>query len=206
MQTRHKTQDTRHKTQDTRQFCKYFKKVNYSFVLISIIFVFTTSGCSDLIYPIFKVGSIGPGGGYVFYDKGNNRGGWRYLEAAPENIPGTHRWASPEMEETLIPGIGTAIGTGKNNTALILAADPAAQAALACVNLGAGWFLPSKDELNLMYTNLCLKDLGGFADNWYWSSSQGGNNVAWEQNFDTGMPDRRFKFGTIPNVRAIRAF
>ena len=29
---------------------------------------------------------IGPGGGYVFYDKGNYDGGWRYMECSPFDI------------------------------------------------------------------------------------------------------------------------
>jgi hypothetical protein len=31
---------------------------------------------------------IGPAGGYVFYDKGGYSGGWRYLEAAPDDAGG----------------------------------------------------------------------------------------------------------------------
>ena len=31
----------------------------------------------------YRVGDTGPAGGIIFYDKGNNSGGWRYLEAAP---------------------------------------------------------------------------------------------------------------------------
>ena len=34
---------------------------------------------------------IGPAGGFVFYDKGNYSGGWRYLECAPE-IAGEGTW------------------------------------------------------------------------------------------------------------------
>jgi hypothetical protein len=31
----------------------------------------------------YKIGDTGPAGGFIFYDKGYNSGGWRYLEAAP---------------------------------------------------------------------------------------------------------------------------
>jgi hypothetical protein len=40
-----------------------------------------------LLAPTYKIGDTGPAGGFVFYDKGNNSGGWRYLEAAPEDSP-----------------------------------------------------------------------------------------------------------------------
>lgn len=36
--------------------------------------------------PVYQVGKVGPAGGYIFYDKGNDEGGWRYLEAAPADM------------------------------------------------------------------------------------------------------------------------
>lgn len=34
----------------------------------------------------YKVGDIGPAGGYIFYDRGYYENGWRYLEAAPADM------------------------------------------------------------------------------------------------------------------------
>ena len=48
------------------------------------------------------------------------------------------------------------------------------------------WFLPSKDELNLMYANLHKAGLGGFSDAGYWSSSEYYAYDAWWQRFYNG--------------------
>ena len=46
------------------------------------------------------------------------------------------------------------------------------------------WYLPSKEELNLLYNN---KDkIGGFSDDYYWSSSEYSSNRAWCQYFHDG--------------------
>ena len=67
------------------------------------------------------------------------------------------------------------------------------------------WFLPSKDELNLMYENLHKKGLGGFTDYNYWSSSESNNNGVWFQRFESGNQDFSVKYGYYM-VRAVRAF
>lgn len=84
-------------------------------------------------------------------------------------------------------------------------------AAKVCANYSAGgkddWFLPSKDELDLMYENLQKEGLGGFSSNDYWSSSEYGDNAsnAWYQNLSSGVQGN---FGRSPNfrVRPVRAF
>ena len=45
-----------------------------------------TGSGSGPVQSDYKVGDIGPAGGYIFYDKGNNDNGWRYLEAAPADM------------------------------------------------------------------------------------------------------------------------
>jgi uncharacterized repeat protein (TIGR02543 family) len=179
----------------------------------------------------YVIRDIGPAGGYIFYDKGNyykadfpivkaagngtipitpTYSDWRYLEAAPSD-------QSPNPEEgwgcdgtSIFGADGTAVGTGEQNTIDIEAGcTTIGTAADICANLSLGgysdWFLPSIDELNLMYENLYLEGVGGFADNYYWSSSEGNDGNAWLQNFFNGYQDYGSKDGTY-RVRAVRAF
>jgi hypothetical protein len=109
---------------------------------------------------------------------------------------------------------GTAIGTGAQNTIDILAAcSTAGIAARLCDNYTVAvagityndWFLPSKDELNKLYLNRAA--IGGFANNFYWSSAEFLNVSAWTQDFFNGYQGYgiNVKFGTY-RVRAVRAF
>ena len=78
---------------------------------------------------------------------------------------------------------GTAVGTGRQNTADMLAAcaergTAADLCATYVLNGIGGWFLPSRDELALMYRNLKATGIGDFRDRGdrrqlqYWTSSQ----------------------------------
>ena len=76
------------------------------------------------------------------------------------------------------------------------------EAISACKNLGTGWRLPTKDELNMLYEN--KEEIGGFADNYYWSSTEFGFNDAWRQGFGNGFQDSDDK-EVSGYVRAVRA-
>ncbi|MBU4257544.1 DUF1566 domain-containing protein [Patescibacteria group bacterium] len=150
----------------------------------------------------------GPAGGYIFYDKGYYSYGWRYLEAAPSDQSASTEWGCYGV--SISGADGTAVGTGEQNTIDIEAGCTAfGTAADICANLGLGgysdWFLPSKDELNLMYENLKVFGVGGFAEYNYWSSSEDGAYLAWLQDFYNGNQGSYYKFNTL-RVRAIRAF
>jgi hypothetical protein len=158
----------------------------------------------------YKIGDTGPAGGLVFYDKEVVTNGWRYLEAALNDI-GPTQWG---VRDTSVNGTSTAAGTGRANTQRIV---PALEergedgAALLCTSLNingyTGWFLPSQDELNLMYVNLKAKGLGGFGNGFYWSSSQSSarNDNAQVQRFSDGYQYRDDKSNTY-SVRACRQF
>jgi hypothetical protein len=159
----------------------------------------------------YKIGDTGPAGGIVFYDKGNSNDGWRYLEAAPVSTEISIQWGASGTDAG---GKGVGVGTGKQNTQVIVDAmnelGVSVPAAQFCVNLDCGgfrdWFLPSKAELNLMYANLKMRGLGGFRTNNYWSSSERNVNYAWGQDFSNGVQDDLGKNGTARSVRAVRAF
>ena len=178
----------------------------------------------------YSVGEPGPAGGYIFYDcdadndSGNADGlissecGWRYLEAAPSDI----KLGSDEYFMWGDDGkFGTQyeygrIGTGKTNTAIIVSKASNSRnpnAATLCNDFTYGgyddWFLPSKDELNQMYVNLKKNGQGGFANTYYWSSSESYyvTNFAWGQNFSDGHQnyDYTFRYDKY-RVRPVRAF
>ena len=74
------------------------------------------------------------------------------------------------------------------------------------------WFLPSKDELNLMYINKEAIDNAATANGGsslvnssYWSSSEHDNGIAWYINLGNGSRVVLVKNFTM-NVRAVRAF
>jgi hypothetical protein len=163
----------------------------------------------------YAIGDVGPAGGFIFYENPNHAAdGWRYLEAAPFDQSAGAQWG---CFRRLIDGArGTAVGTGKQNTADMLAAcaEPATAAELCAslrVNGIGGWFLPSRDELVLMYRHLKAAGIGGFDDGGhpdnvqYWTSSQQTADMAAHIDFaDMGRlhgDDKDFP----RRVRAIRA-
>jgi len=109
---------------------------------------------------------------------------------------------------------GTAIGTGRaNTTAIVGQAGCTSGAAYLCDNLAEGgysdWYLPSRDELYSMLLNGGV--IGGFASEWYWSSSEwagfdpgDGAYFAWATQFGGGTQNRG-KYNTF-KVRAVRSF
>jgi len=154
------------------------------------------------------VGSLGTASGYVFYAKDAYSDGWRYLEAAPENQSIGIRWYNGSIIST--GATATETGSGSANTATIISQQGAGNyAASLCKNQVLGgyddWFLPSIDELGLMYTNLKVNSRGSFASAWYWSSSEYDAGAALLQDFFDGN-----QLGNVKDdayfVRAVRAF
>lgn len=158
---------------------------------------------------IYAVGDFAQGG-VVFWVSPNGQhgkvvsiydtpavNGWglnaAYLIGADSNINGT--------------GNTVAIATDNNRRST--------HAAVLCAGLAYSgyddWYLPAKDELNLIYQNKTTINStatvnGGevFANDSYWSSTEAGFKIGWVQNFVNG--NQVIPTTYLHKVRAIRAF
>jgi hypothetical protein len=154
----------------------------------------------------YRIGDTGPAGGIVFYDKGHESNGWRYMEVAPGD-QGVCQWGS----SMTTGATGTAVGTGKSNTAAIVAAyGTTSYAGVVCSNYDlrghSDWFLPSNDELTLLMQNLQSRGLGDFLENGiYWSSTEYSTYNAWSWWMDVGL-DHSISKISLYRVRPIRQF
>ncbi len=184
---------------------------------------------------VCMIGDVGPAGGIVFYDAGEKKSWGRYLEAAPleaegQRLPWRPRGNKAMLYTNISGGLtaaeqrvaGKAVGMGAVNTARIVAkvgrrAEYAARYADELVFGGKDdWFLPSKDELDLMFKYLHTAETprGGFTNGFYGSSSDYNNSTAWLETFTTGqqwdMEQWKFQMLTAAAkpylIRPIRAF
>jgi hypothetical protein len=134
------------------------------------------------------------------------------------------RWHAGLNGYTRAKGDGTY--AGEMNTSIIISAhvaifdDGDAYAARICYELQiieggktyGDWYLPSKEELNLMYQNKTTIDYtavanGGsaFASDWYWSSTENNDHLAWLQSFGGGQQSVGYKYAAS-RVRSVRSF
>jgi|TARA_B110000908_G_scaffold169497_1_gene226779 hypothetical protein len=108
----------------------------------------------------------------------------------------------------------TALKTGAANTDTIISVQGAGNYAADATRGGAiAYDLPSKDELNEVYTNriainIGMLDNGGTAMNLtgvsFWSSSEFSINTAWSQNFGDGVQTSAFAKSDTFLFRGVR--
>ena len=171
------------------------------------------------------IGNVAPGGGYVFYVSattinvatGVSTGGI-YLATAPQTWSGgsIDPNASFGCGSTNIASTSDSVGSGAENTRLINAGCATAGIAsrLAADSSAEGftdWFIPSIDELTLIYNNLKLNSLSNLQSWNYWSSTQGSSSAYgkywWFGNGAvSGQTDKNNSAGSNMYVRPIRAF
>ena len=78
------------------------------------------------------------------------------------------------------------------------------EAIIDCASLGAGWRMPTKDELNNLFKT--KDNIGGFKSWHYWSSTEVSNDNAWSQDFNGGLQYHTNCYEAVCRVRAVRDF
>ena len=168
----------------------------------------------------YSIGDFAQGGIVFWVDETGQNG----LVCAKEDQYTGVRWYAGTYGNTQAKGDGPF--SGEANTAIIITAqvaigdDNVTYAARICNELQiteggktyGDWYLPSKEELNLMYQNRATINAtatanGGsaFASADYWSSTESNSIDAWFQFFATGGQFSSFKYVEL-SLRAVRAF
>jgi hypothetical protein len=164
----------------------------------------------------YQIGDQGPTGGFVFYTKPDSIGGWNFLEAAPADYTQNILWSNSNSNIST----SIAVGNGLENTTNITTITGSnSNAAMACQNFQisvngttySDWFLPARDELILLKTNLFEQNLANLSTNaYYWSSTQDNNFSyinAWVVRMTNGQSEVISKpKSTNLFVRPIRRF
>ncbi|MBP6680061.1 MAG: DUF1566 domain-containing protein [Saprospiraceae bacterium] len=175
--------------------------------------VYNGSFWSNMLgHPAVNIISVGmlDGGGIVAYifqpgDPGYVAGEQHGLVVTETNVSESTGWG---CNGSNIPGAeGILLGTGPQNTTdIVSGCGEGGTAARLCYELALNgfndWYLPSKDELNILYTNRLI--IGGFNDG-YWSSSESSSTTAWFRDFTTGAQAAQSK-NFFYTVRAVRTF
>lgn len=149
-------------------------------------------GCPDSILAALAIGETGCGnivyagisGGNRIYTTLADTGTTTVWNSGPNNVTGATS-ASDGLANT-----NTLVGLSDITTPY--------EASLMCRGLGAQWYLPAQDELNLFYTNNTVGAMSGTFDTsgaFYWSSTEVNNGLASTKQFNTGSQIPMSKIG-----------
>jgi hypothetical protein len=186
----------------------YFKIFAVAIAAIIAIFFTSCKKDNEIKHP-YAIGQSHEGG-IIFYIDGT----WEHgLICTANDLGNGASWQLQPVFATNVKQI--AVGTGQTNTnELVSILGEGVYAAKLCddlvLNGFSDWFLPSKDELALMYSNLAGTGIGNFTAEmgiYYWSSSEIDENNVWTVSFYNFAPGpwANTKINQFP-IRAVRAF
>lgn len=195
-----------------KKYILYFAVV-ILFIVMAVFFIFQyqqlSISCGLERDNLYSIGDEGPAGGIIFFINPEfERDGWKYLEVAPVDV-GSAKWSSGGR--TISGSKGTAVGAGKSNTmAIIENIDEERNAVRLCAEYRGGgkndWFLPSIDELKLIYKIIHKKKIIRLSKKLYWSSSESDvGYFAWTYHYRLGSKYSLYK-NEFLMVRPVRAF
>ena len=172
----------------------------------------------------YSIGDSGPSGGTIAYDKGFFSNGWRYIEVAPNDII-SEEWGC--INSVITNAQYTTIGSGYQNSVAIAnfhfdltnyflnpsicsvlndGSVTATTALTQTINNQNDWFVPSIEELQLLYQNLHQINSGNFVSANYWSSTEHSDAKAKCINFGNGQLITLDKNQALVKTRLIRYF
>ncbi len=194
------------------------RRIRSTIALVTGLVVVLIAGCAGAPEPRqeasavveYSPGDVGPAGGIVFYVDRSSAHSWTYLEAAPAGwFDGGDdpvvSWGEMGVE---VGASGSAIGTGRENTALIAQQSGEYAAKVVAeteINGYSDWFLPSLGEIDEMYECLFRGEMGDLAREGYWTSTERNPDRAMIRNLDTAGQISGQKMHEN-RVRPIRAF
>jgi hypothetical protein len=146
--------------------------------------------------PVLTIGQNYMGGNIAYIDASGQHG----LIAGPISNTFSAPWG---CEGTVT---GAVSNSGATNTNTIIAGCSVVTAAKVCYDLVSGgyddWYLPSKEEMLLIYPN---KAALGFQDMAYWTSSESSNTQAWYFQMFNSAQGTYYKGSDFP-FRPVRSF
>jgi hypothetical protein len=171
----------------------------------------------------YSVGQTGPNNGIIAHEKEAYTHGWKYFEIAGEDLP-QEEWGCKNA--SIILAENDEIGTGLMNSIAIAnyheeinyfinpglcstennGTVTSKTALLSQAPSYNNWFIPSIEELQLMYTNLHLNGQGNFVNTIYWSSTQASISKAFGLDFSNGTVVEIPKSSSTAKTRKIIYF
>ena len=170
--------------------------------LAAVVFIISIS-CKKDVKADLNTGDNYQGGIIFYLDDTGEHG----LICAIADQSTTDPWWNGSYVAT--GAVSTSDGSG-NTTAIIAAqGNTGNYAARLCRNYNGGgysdWFLPSKEQLNMLFNNKAL--IGGFTGHIYWSSTEYELGTVWVQDFQSGQQHLDSSSdGANVRARAIRSF
>jgi hypothetical protein len=138
------------------------------------------------------------------------------MYAAAADALSTYAWGPTGVDTAMEncttnnPGIQDSCSTGEANATLLAELGGTFASATYCEGLEAhghdDWYLPSQNELDVIYDNLKSGQPAGthgFQSAYYWSSSENNSGYAWGQHFTSGIQVNGSKANSY-RVRCVR--
>ena len=172
----------------------------------------------------FEIGEIGPKGGKIAYKKNEYSNGWQYIEVLNQNFP-TKEWGciNLNVNNAQFSNIGCGLQNNYNilnnhndlnnfytNPSICSAISNGTVASKEIINQNFNnsnnWFIPSFDELELIYNTLSIPHHLTFDNSYYWSSTEFDISKVKVINLQTGATENADKNSNNIKTLIIRYF